>query len=443
MMRQKWYHLISIGLFVGGILTMTINSWNAKFFGLQNATVAALVEHQTFALIDQVIPGFNLVEGTETFRFGKDVFPMKQPGGTIIGAMIYYPLFLFKFTYVNHFDYVSHFVTWGTSTLMMALTSIVMYLFVREVTKNHQLATKTAIMMPLATIIWPYAGVSHHDIYGIFWSTLAIYTFYLGCSKNKNSYLWLAGFLATFTLFFTMLPLTLPLSFLILIAWEKNLDKLWTVGFGLVAGYIPNALFNWINFGNPLLPPNLAGQVSDTMPLLSLTNFTSKLWFYLGSPSSAIIYFAPVLLYGVIGIWQMKKHDWLKRVLTLIPFLQIVHISSMGTIGGFQYGPRYLLPSFTCLVLGIAVWLTKKHTPVTKYGFVIAVIYSIIVAAIGALQTVMYPMPGPYAPVVLGAQIIRGEMPIFRMLIPGLILTIFGAYGLYKSRLLDQTEKTN
>lgn len=442
-MRQKWYHLVSISLFVGGMLTMTINSWNAKFFGLQNATVAALVEHQTFALIDQVIPGFNLVEGTETFRFGKDVYPMKQPGGTIIGAIIYYPLYLLDFTYVNHFDYVSHIVTWGTSTFLMALTSIVMYLFVNQVTKNYKVATTTAIMMPLATTIWPYAGVSHHDIYGIFWSTLALYLFYLGYTNHKTKYLWLAGFLATFTLFFTMLPLTLPVSLVILVAWERNWKKLWSLGFGLLAGYIPNALFNWINFGNPLLPPNLAGQVSDTMPLLSLTNFTSKLWFYLGSPSSAIIYFAPVLLYGVIGIWQMKKNEWLKRLLTIVPLLQLLHISTMETIGGFQYGPRYLLPTFSCLVVGIAVWLTKKHTQVTKYGFVIAVVYSITVAAIGAIQTVMYPMPGPYAPLVLGAQIIRGEMPIFRMLIPGLILTMLGAYGLYKSRLLTQKAKLN
>ncbi len=438
MMRERWRNIITVMLLVGGILTMTINSWNAKSFGLQNATVAALVEHKTFALIDQVIPGFNLVEGTETFRYGKAVYPMKQPGGTIFGAIIYYPLYQLGFTFVNHFDYVSHLITLGTSTLLMVLSAILIYLWAVAVTKSETAAMIAALLYPLATLIWPYAGVSHHDIYGVFWSTAALYSFYMAKVKNNQKYLWMSGFFSTLTLFFTMLPLTLPLALLIMGAMDKRIKNLFVLGGGMIIGFLPNAIFNWINFGNPLLPPNLAGQVSDTMPLLSLTNFLTKLWFYLGSPSSAIIWFAPVLLFGVMGIWQMKKDWWLNRLLTVVPLLQLLHISSMETIGGFQYGPRYLLPTFACLILGIAIWLTQKHSRPARVWFVASVVYSISVAALGAVQTVMYPMPGPFAPVVFIRQIAQGELPFFRLFIPGLVLTLSGVYWAYQNKRLHQ-----
>jgi hypothetical protein len=233
-----------------------------------------------------------------------------------------------------------------------------------------------------------------------------------------------------------MLPLTLPLALWIMIATTKNRQKILTLTVGMVVGFLPNAIFDYLVFGNPLLPPNLAGSVSDTMPLLSITNLLSKLWFYLGSPSSSIFLFTPVVLYGILGILSLKKSNpWLMRLLTIIPTLQLLHISSMETIGGFQYGPRYLLPTLACVTIGIAVWLAAKHRTLSWTIFGILLAYSVGVALIGAVQTVMYPMPGPYAPIVLLRQIIAGNMPEFRMFWIGMILSLLGSLSLYLHRL--------
>ncbi|MFZ2199766.1 MAG: hypothetical protein WAV40_03180 [Microgenomates group bacterium] len=434
-MRGNWGKVIGIFLVVSGALTATINSWNAEYFGLQNATVAALVEKGTFALVDQVIPGFNLVEGTETFRYGKSVYPMKQPGGTIIGAIVYAPLYKVGFTYANHFDYVSHLITFGTSTMMIALSAVIIYYLALSITKKHNVAMISALLFPLGTIIWPYAGVSHHDIYGVFWGLLALACYYFAHKFDNQRYLFFAGLFSTLTLFFTMLPLTLPIVLWGMTIAAKDLKKIVNLTLGMIVGVLPTSIFNGLVFGNPFLPPNLAGKVSDTMPLISLPNLLSKLWFYLGSPTTSLIVFSPILIFGVIGIWNLRKNDkLLARLLFLIPATQLLHISSMETFGGYQYGPRYLLPTFGCLILGVSVWLKEKHTKLANYLFIVTAIFSVVIAKLGALQTVMYPVPGPYAPIVFFNNIIEWKMPIFRMLYLGIMIFGIGLVTLYVNR---------
>ncbi len=430
---------MAIFLIVTGVLAMTINSWNASAFRLQNAIVAALVERGTFALVDQVIPGFNLVEGTETFKFGKEVYPMKQPGPTILGAMVYYPLYKLGINYRNHFDYVSHLVTFGTSTIMMAIAAVLIFILGFAMTKAWKSAAAAALLFPLGTMIWPYAGVSHHDIYGIFFGLLSLTAYYFGEREKKLKYLGWAGFFATLTLFFTMLPLTLPLVLWILTAIENDRKKIIFLTLGMISGFVPTMIFNGLLFGNPLLPPNLAGKVSDTMPLLSLPNFLTKLWFYLVSPTTAMIFFSPVMFYGITGIMSIPKKDiWLKRLFIGLPVMQLIHISSMGTFGGYQYGPRYLLPILGCLALGLAMWLKEIHTRKVWVLFFLAAVYSVLVALLGAIQTVMYPIPGPFAPLVFVKQVMAGNLPVFRMWPVGVILTIGGLILFYQ-----QAQKSN
>lgn len=432
-MQLRSRTMIGLFLVTAGILTLTINSWNAQFFGLQNATVAALVEHHTFALVDQVIPGFNLVEGTETFRYGKHVYPMKQPGPTVLGAFIYLPLYMVGINYQNHFDYASNFVTFGTSTVMMAISSVLIYILCLKITKRTRSSCIAALLFPLSTLIWPYAGVSHHDIYGVFWSLLALTVYYIAHQKTRLAWLFVAGAISTFTLFFTMLPLTLPLAFLLMTLGRKKVREVVTLLSGMILGFLPTMIFNGLVFGNPLLPPNLAGQVSDTMPLLSVTNFLSKLWFYLGAPTTSLLVFSPVLLFGIAGIWQLgQKELWLKKLLVLIPLLQLLHISSMETFGGYQYGPRYLLPILGCLSIGIALWISVRHRPWTMVLFAALTCYSILVAGLGAIQTVMYPMPGPYAPLAFLTQMSLGKFPVFRLWPLGFGLFLPGSYLLYR-----------
>lgn len=402
----------------------TINSWNAQAFGLQNASVAALVERHTFALVDQVIPGFNLVEGTETFRYGRLVYPMKQPGQTIMGSLVYWPLYHVGFTFANHFDYVSHLITIGTSTILTAGAAVLVFLFGFKLTNNRKASFVGALLFVFGTLVWPYAGVTHHDILGMSIGLAAVTSFSVALASRARAMYFLAGALATLTLFFTMLPLTLPIVIsLVSLRFDRYSHTLW-LALGLTLGILPTLAFNYLIFGNPWLPPNIAGQVSDTMPLLSLPNLVEKLWFYLGAPSTSLWAFAPILLFGLLGILSLQNRVF-KTLLLALPLAQLLHISSMETFGGYQYGPRYLLSVIPYLALGIPVWLTKAHAPIARFVFALCVLYSVGVAALGATQTVMYPVPGPYAPLAFVTQILLGKWPTFRMLRPGFLLILF------------------
>jgi hypothetical protein len=258
-MKQNWVKISAIFFLVLGILATTINSWNAEYFGLQNATVAALVERGTFTLVDQVIPGFNLVEGTETFRYGKNIYPMKQPGGTMLGALVYAPLYKVNFKYTNHFDYVSHFVTFFTSSLLVALSSILIYLIAKEMGVRPNIATLGSFLYPFATIVWPYAGVSHHDIYGSFWVLAAIYLFYRSQKDNRYNYLLFAGICSTLSLFFTMLPLTFTIVLWGILVARRKLRPILSYSMGAIIGFLPNMIFNGLVFGNPC-PSKFSGK---------------------------------------------------------------------------------------------------------------------------------------------------------------------------------------
>ncbi len=425
--------MIGIFLLVAGVYTMTLNSWNANMFSLQNATVASLVQKKSFALYDQIIPGFNLVEGNETFRFGRQIYPMKQPGQTILGAMIYTPLYLLGINFENHFHYTSHLITLGTSTVMMAGAASLLFYLAYQISKKLFTSMLVSLVFAFGTIIWPYGGVSHHDIYGVFWGVAAFTCYFEAREHRKTNYYWGAGFFASLSLFFTMLPLTFPLVLWGATLISRRMLALKKISLGMILGLLPTLSFNYLMFEKPWLPPNLAGKVADTMPLWSLPNFLDKLWFYLVSPTTSLLVFSPILVFGIIGILKVPKTRlWLKQLLLLIPLFQLAHISLMETFGGYQYGPRYLLTTLPYLSLGIVYWLKKEHDRFLGLIFGLAFTYSVGVAFLGAIRTVMYEVPGPYAPHVFLEQWLYSEGPDFRLFLPGLVLVIFSVFWFYK-----------
>lgn len=420
-------------LLVAGVYTMTLNSWNAQKFSLQNATVASLVQKKSFALYDQIIPEFNLVEGSETFRFGQEIYPMKQPGQTILGAMIYSLLYRLGINFVNHFHYTSHLITLGTSTLMMAAATTVIFYLAYQMSKQMRVAIWVSIVFAFGTIVWPYAGVSHHDIYGLFWGIMAFGCYYLARELHRPHYYLGAGFFSTLMLFFTMLPLSFPLVLWGVTLLSRQFEAMKKLSWGMMLGILPTFVFNYTIFGKFWLVPNLAGKVADTMPVWSWINFVDKLQFYLSDRTTSLLVFSPVLIFGIAGILMIPRGKvWLKQLLFFIPLSQLIHISLMETSGGYQYGPRYLLIILPYLTLGIAYWLKKRQAGLEEVVFWLTLTYSVGVALLGAVRTVMYEVPGPYAPGVFLQELIHNEGPDFRMLLPGAVMVAMAGVWFYK-----------
>lgn len=423
--------LLGFFLVVWGGITLTINSANAFNFRLQNATIAALSERGTFTLKELEVPDFRLIVGQETFRIGEDIYPMKQPGQTILGSLIYTQLRKFGINYSDHYMYASQLVTMFSSALLMAVASVLIGMITWHTSKKITISLLTGFILVFGTIIWPYSGVTHHDIYGTFLVIVAFGGYWLGNVQNKyrSILLFLGGMSAGLSLFFTMLTLPIPFVMLVLSKYKK------AAGFGTTIGLMPTFLFNMIVFGKPWLSANLAGKVADTVPLLSITNMLEKLWFYLGNPTTALWAYSPILIFGVAGIWMMKGKDlWLKRFLLLPIVTQIIYVSSIETFGGYQYGPRYLLPIIPLIVLGIPYWLQSEHRIISRLFFFFIVIISCCIAGIGAIQTVMSPIGEGYEPYKMLLNILTGELPVMRVWKYGVAWSILGLLALMIGR---------
>lgn len=430
---------LALGLLVVGVYSMTLNSWNANKYLMQNAAIAAMVERRSLSLVEQEIPGFELVVGTEAFRIGEKVYPIKQPGQAFLGSVIYFPLYKLNINFDNHYHYASHAITWLTSILMTAVITAGVYLLALELTKNRQAARWSAVIYAFATISWPYGGVTHHDVYGTFWSFLSVGAYYLAQKTKRQKWYFWAGTLSTWTLFFTLLPISLPLTLWALTYFGDRKNGLKILSWGMVVGLIPTLTYNYLVVGNLLLVPNVAGEALDTLPNWSLANLIRHLYFFLLAPKTSLSGFMPVLWFGVAGLLSRKARGITKRLLGPVIIVQILQVSLMSTYGGSQYGPRYLLTILPYLSLGTAYYIGRKHEFLGWAGLVLSGGYAFFVALLGALRGVMYEITGPYAPTLYFTELVRNEGPEFRLFIPGIILTLIALTWINRLRKAEES----
>ncbi len=122
------------------------------------------------------------------------------------------------------------------------------------------------------------------------------------------------------------------------------------------------------------------------------------------------IYYSPVVLLGILGLFLAYRHNENKSLFAVagaIVLLDIVLYSSFGDPwGGWAFGPRYLLPAAAILVSGIGVVIEIFRRKILFWAvFLPVMVYSVGVNTIGVMTTnaippkveaVNLPNPIPY-----------------------------------------------
>lgn len=123
------------------------------------------------------------------------------------------------------------------------------------------------------------------------------------------------------------------------------------------------------------------------------------------------LYYCPVLLMGIVGLWAVYRAGAEKRSLSMlfatVALVDIVMYSMFGDPwGGWAFGPRYLIPAAALMsaAIGPAIHSYYKSSMFTAvmllltiYSFVISSIGAFTTAAIPPLQEAMYMLePIPY-----------------------------------------------
>ncbi len=105
--------------------------------------------------------------------------------------------------------------------------------------------------------------------------------------------------------------------------------------------------------------------------------------------------YSPIVFLGMVGAilaYQNKRTTNLSLLLVSIILTNIIIYSMFGALGGWAFGPRYLIPSTAVLCALIAVALTRfRKNIIFIIIFFVLVLYSFAVNAMGAITTTQVP----------------------------------------------------
>jgi hypothetical protein len=364
-------------------------------FNLQQMGVEAIVERGVFHVDGSPTP--ELEPGGDVFEHDGHLYAAKQPGQFMAGALAYAPLHWLGLSYRSGFLLSAALVTFFTASLFTAAAAVAIFRLAVDWSPPGSLfwPLLTSLAFALATSAAPYSGVAHHDALASAYLVIAFsLVVRLGSSdqeRTPGSRAALAGLLLGLTLTTSMLPffmvVVVGLYFLSLRRWRLIPHFL----SGGVAGLAPLLFYNAVNFGNPFLVANLAGagEFSDTFFLLDGRNLLSKLAHY----GRNVTLYVPIVWLGVCGYLFLPRRLARERLAVAALGLGLVgYVCNIETIGGCQYGPRYLLPVMPYAALGLAGFahLGERTRRGAAALVLVTAIFSAAVNVLGAMYGAMY-----------------------------------------------------
>ena len=380
----------------------TIDRTDVYDYALQQFVIASLVGRGTYAIGEAGDDRLKRV--TDTFVYNGRRLPAKQPGQFTVGALAYLACAPFGITYNTDRILASAAVTWLTSSLLSALAAACMYLLLAGAwgfARAHALFATAAA--GTATILFPYSGVAHHDILSTSYLVMALYLIEMsilapagpGAGKGRAFAAPAgAGILLGLTLCTSMLPAMIVLVFVARLALARRWTRTLALLGGLIAGLVPLLAYNAHYFGNPLLMANAAGGFTDTFFRPGAGTFVHHLNVYFGAGDLSVLKYMPIVLLGGAGIALLdRRFLGEKRMLGAAIALHLAYVLNIETIGGCQYGPRYLIPIVPLMMLGLPAFLAWGKAARRSWPAVIAgtlTVASGMVNLVGALAGTMF-----------------------------------------------------
>jgi len=429
---------------------LTINSGNLTAFGLQQAGVEAYVERHHFYLEGSRVEQLKVQPVVDAFLYNGHIYPAKQPGQFMAGAVAYAPLHLLGLSYSNHYLLTAGLVTFLTASLLVAVSALAVFRCVLLLQNSTELfwPILVTVTYAFATTVFPYSGIAWHDSLGTSYLTLSFYLFLetvrAADEQRSRKLRILGGLFLGLTITTTMLPflMVVVLSMYYLSSQPRRCITLFFVG--LLVGLLPLLLYNEICFGNPFLLPNVAGGYRDTFFHFSAENVEQKLRFY----AHMLTVYVPVFWAGLVGLAlfprERRREQMGILLLLLASFVYILNIDATGTC---QYGPRYLLPAmpFACFGLVGFRFLGSKWRRTTIPFVVLIALVSFAINFIGALQGSMLCDFPQFAADLYVSQMLNGQIrayPLAAWLLgPFMICIGFLAWIILQSKRCDRTQK--
>lgn len=137
-----------------------------------------------------------------------------------------------------------------------------------------------------------------------------------------------------------------------------------------------------------VVPSNVAKS------LFSWERLANGLYILLTSEGRGIIFFAPVVLLGLLGLIHMLYTPFIRLGVTIF-ITCLVFLLLYGSFGdpwgGWSYGPRYLIPIMSILGLGLGLSLHTFKSIIFRICVLLMFAYGLVINLTGVLTTNQLP----------------------------------------------------
>jgi len=365
LVRPEWLLFLSLWLAYG----VASNSGNLEAFTLQQAGVEAYVKRGHLYLEGSSVPALQVKPVVDAFLYEGHVYPAKQPGQFMAGALAYLPLRALGLSYSDDYLLTAALVTFLTASLVTAAASVAVFRAARGFAPEGSglfWPLLAALSYGLGSTAFAYSGIAWHDTLAAGYLTLALCLLFglsRGRARRPSARAASAGALLGLTVTTSMLPFPMTAVACVYFITLRRWRLLPFFVAGGLAGLAPLLVYNFVCFGNPLLLPNVAGNYGDTFFRPSWGNFAAKAVFY----ARMLTLYAPVFWAGLVGLALFQRGR--RREQLLLAAMLLAHAAYVFNIeadGTCQWGPRYMLPAMPLACLGLAGFAALRGAAVRK-----------------------------------------------------------------------------
>jgi 4-amino-4-deoxy-L-arabinose transferase-like glycosyltransferase len=253
---------------------------------------------------------------------------------------------------------LTKFTTSLLNPLLIALSGWLVAVFASHLNFSRRLSILLGLAYPLATMALAYVDTNFSEPLLAFAVLLATYAAYRARSDHSLRYLALSGAALGLAIYTRERSVILLPPFLLYVfltqprrRWIGWLTFLIPIG---IAGALIGA-WNWLRFGSPLTTSYAAWQ-PETGFSTPIVVGVFGLWL---SAGKGLLFYNPIVWLGLIGLLSLWRRDRALAALIglnlLIPTIFFARYDLWT--GGWNWGPRYLLPLLPLLVLTAGHWV--------------------------------------------------------------------------------------
>ncbi len=329
------------------------------------------ITEQTFTIAPQTYPGFLPGAQPRTLLTtwavpGRDgqIYPQFMPGQAIVSIPLYLlgrwlsggPLTLQSVI-------IAHWTTSLFNPIVIALTGWLIAVFASRLGYSQRLSLGLGLAYALCTMVLPYSSTYFGEPLIALSILLAAYAVYVA-RGDRRAVMWLivSGVSLGLAVFIRersaiMIP---PFILYVYLCHRRVLWRGWAAFFApllVFAGII--GFLNLSRYGSPLTFGFSALQhTSFSTPLML------GLYGLLISPGKGLLLYNPVAWVGFVGLaimFRTRRKEAILFALVILAELLFFAVYEFWT-GGWNWGPRYILPVLPLLVLAAGEWVHVNPT---------------------------------------------------------------------------------